>query len=51
MKEGDHVFWRSINQDFEGVVVGFHGGCAVVEIIQRPGKVVLLSTNDKNTKK
>ncbi len=51
MKEGDRVSWRSINQDFTGIVVGFHGHDAVVELIQRPGKVVLLSDNDKKPKK
>ena len=40
-KAGDRVFWRSVNQDCSGTVVGFRGPFAIVRPDNSEGVVLI----------
>lgn len=49
-KIGDKVSWHSINADYTGEVVGFHGPFAVVRI-DGNGKSILIQNEPIKTEK
>ena len=48
-KQGDRVFWKAINRNYSGVVVGFHGPFAIVRI-DNSNKVILYGEPKTNKK-
>lgn len=47
---GDKASWRSVNRDYTGVIVGFHGNFAIARI-NGSGKSVLLQNKPLTPKK
>lgn len=47
-KQGERVFWKAINRDYSGVVVGFHGPFAIVRI-DGSTKIVLIGGPQKKS--